>query len=394
MLHRRFGRTELAMPVFSCGGMRYQQSWEDLDEDRITSDSQTTVAACIERAVELGISHIETARGYGSSERQLGQILPALPRDRIIVQTKVPPKSTAKEFLEGFEASMARLRLERVDLLGIHGINNSEVLAMALGKGGPLPAMRKLQKEGRVGHIGFSTHGPPDIIVEAIESDEFDYVNLHWFYVEQHKYPAIEAAARHDMGVFIISPSDKGGKLYAPSDRLVELCRPFTPMGFNDLFCLADSKVHTLSIGASRATDFDAHVAVVPDVARAGEAMAPVLARLEAEKRRILGDDWVEHWEEGIPKWEDVPGEVNVYHTLRLWGLWQAFDMLDFARMRYNLLGSGGHWFPGMKVSAMDWERLPACIAGSPFADRLPDILREAHAAFGQEDAKRLSESE
>jgi predicted aldo/keto reductase-like oxidoreductase len=43
--------------------------------------------ATIHRALDLGINHIETARGYGSSEMQLGWVLPKLPRDKMIVQT-------------------------------------------------------------------------------------------------------------------------------------------------------------------------------------------------------------------------------------------------------------------------------------------------------------------
>lgn len=36
---RRFGRTELAMPVLSLGGMRFQQSWSDLEADVITQEA-------------------------------------------------------------------------------------------------------------------------------------------------------------------------------------------------------------------------------------------------------------------------------------------------------------------------------------------------------------------
>ena len=52
--------------------------------------------------------------GYGTSEMQLGKILPSLPREKIIVQTKVSPKTTAKEFLKTFETSMKYLRLDHV----------------------------------------------------------------------------------------------------------------------------------------------------------------------------------------------------------------------------------------------------------------------------------------
>src|SRR3954465_11775108 len=127
MRYRRFGRTGLQMPVISCGGMRYQYKWQDVAPNEIPADNQANLEATIHRAVELGINHIETARGYGTSEMQLGNVLPKLPREKIIVQTKVSPKATAKEFLETFEQSFQYLKLDYVDLLGIHGINNREL---------------------------------------------------------------------------------------------------------------------------------------------------------------------------------------------------------------------------------------------------------------------------
>src|SRR6185437_14484652 len=103
MQYRRFGRTELAMPVISCGGMRYQYKWQDVKPEEIPGQNQANLEACIHRALELGINHIETARGYGTSEMQLGNVLPKIPREKLIVQTKVSPKATAAEFLKTFE---------------------------------------------------------------------------------------------------------------------------------------------------------------------------------------------------------------------------------------------------------------------------------------------------
>jgi predicted aldo/keto reductase-like oxidoreductase len=158
MKYRRFGRTELAMPVFSCGGMRYQFKWQDVPAQDIPAENQDNLEATIRRAVELGIHHIETARGYGSSEMQLGRVLPTFPRGQLIVQTKVAPMERAEDFLSTFDKSMSHLRLDYVDLLALHGINDRRFLDWSLQKGGCLAAARRLQKEGRVRHVGFSTH--------------------------------------------------------------------------------------------------------------------------------------------------------------------------------------------------------------------------------------------
>ena len=394
MRYRRFGRTGLRMPVLTCGGMRYQHSWKDDPIDSIPADNQRNLEDTVRRALELGINHIETARGYGTSEIQLGRILPSLPRDEIIVQTKVFPCEDPKKFVETFELSMANLRLDHADLFSIHGINNEELLAHTVRPGGCLDAARRLQREGRVRFIGFSTHAPVGVILRAIETGAFDYVNLHWYFVNDFNWPAVEAASRRDMGVFIISPNDKGGKLYEAPEKMRRLCEPLSPMAFNMLYCLARPQVHTLSIGAARPSDFDAHAAALEHLDRAAGVTAPIAARLRAEMERALGADWCRGWWRGIPEYTETPGQINLLEILRLWTFAKGLDLVEFAKMRYNLMGNAEHWFPGTNAAEFDERAVLGAVADSPFRDRIPGILREAHEMLKGEQQQRLSQSD
>ncbi|MBM5793891.1 MAG: aldo/keto reductase, partial [Cyanobacteria bacterium K_DeepCast_0m_m1_088] len=118
---RRFGRTELAMPVLSLGCMRFQQSWSDLPADQITEASQANLRAILEAAVPAGFHHIETARHYGTSERQLGWLLDQVRDPLRILQTKVPPHPAPEAFEAELRTSFERLGVERVDLVTLHG---------------------------------------------------------------------------------------------------------------------------------------------------------------------------------------------------------------------------------------------------------------------------------
>lgn len=380
------------MPVFSCGGMRYQFKWQDTAIADIPEDNQANLEATIRKALDSGICHIETARGYGTSEVQLGQLLPTFPRDELIVQTKVAPTQDPEEFRRTFEQSLANLHLDYVDLLGLHGVNTAELLSYSIQPEGCLDVARELQKEGKVRFIGFSTHAPTDIIVQAIATGGFDYVNLHWYLINQTNWPAIEAATQQDMGVFIISPSDKGGMLYNPPQKLIDLCHPLSPMVLNNLFCLSHPQVHTLSVGAARPSDFDEHLKTLPLLDNASEILPAILERLEQEYINCLGEDWYKTWEVGLPQIEDTPNEIGIRTILWLRNLAIAYDMVEFGKTRYSMLGNASHWFPGRKAENLDQIDLQPCLANSPHANRIPTLLKETHELLGGQETKRLSQ--
>ncbi|MDX9974535.1 MAG: aldo/keto reductase [FCB group bacterium] len=385
MKYRRFGKTEERIPVISCGGMRFQESWKS--GDPVSDASQRNLEACVRHAFELGVNHFETARGYGTSEYQLGKILPTMPRNEIIVQTKVGPESDPAQFVANFELSMELLGLDHVELFAIHGVNNEECYEDTLRC---LDYALAWKKQGRIKSLGFSTHGPTDVIVKTIALDVFDYVNLHWYYIFQDNWPAVVEANKRDMGVFIISPNDKGGLLYKPTPKFTELCAPYHPMVFNGLFCLSRPEVHTLSCGVAKPEDFDIHVETGELSDRAAELVAPVVKRLDEEMERALGKEWLETWYLGLPEWEDTPANINIPTILRLRNLVLAFEMVEYGKMRYNLLGNGGHWFPGRNAAKLGEVDLSDCLRGARHAARIPALIAETHGLLSGEEVKRL----
>ncbi len=88
----------------------------------------------------------------------------------------------------------------------------------------------------------------------------------------------------------------------------------------------------------------------------------------------------------------ELPGEINVQEILRLWTFAKGLDLTEWGKMRYNLMGNAGHWFPGASAAGMQKTSVRDALGAHPFAGRIPEILEEAHSMLAEAPKKRLSE--
>jgi len=371
--------------------MRFQHKWQDVAPEEVPAKGQANLEATVLRALEAGVNHFEVARGYGSAEMQLGWALKQVAREDYILQTKVPPTKNPADFLPKFDQSMGYLGVDSVDLLGIHGLNDQQQIDWALQKGGALDQAIKLKEQGRVKHIGLSTHAPPEQVLPLLELGVFEYVNLHWYYIYPWNEVLIKKAHEKEMGVLIISPNDKGGKLQFPSEKMSGMTAPLSPMEFNDLYTLARPEVHTLSIGAAVPSDFDEHLKAVGKLQQAQQWLEPIVAKLEAAQLEALGPQWMGNWWEGIKPYYKQPGQVNVTEILRFWVYHRSLGLEEFAKARYNMFGKAGHWFPGNKAVEIDKKQMADHLAGHPLTDEILDILDQAHQTFDDQELTKSS---
>ncbi len=372
MHYRRLGRTNLQVSVFSLGTMRCLASPE-------------VFRATLERGLALGINHIETAQGYGTSEAWLGDCLQAGGhREDVVVTTKIPPHPDGNTTARYIQDSLDRLKVPYIDCLAIHGLNTWEHLAWVKSAEGCMAAVRQAQQRGQVRHVGFSTHGFREVIEAAIATDCFDFVNLHYYFFFQHHDPVLTRAQERDMGVFIISPGDKGGMLYTPPATLTHLCHPFSPLELTYRWLLSDPRVTTLSTGPATPEQLEFLQPLVDKTEPLTTEESTALERLLSQHRATLGPDQCSQCYQCLP----CPEDIHIPELLRLRNLAVAYDMETFGKYRYAMVETAGHWFPGRRANRCTdcGDCLPRC----PEQLNIPDLLRDTHNRLKGPSRRRL----
>ena len=371
MEYRRFGKTEELISVITLGGMRFKHGWTP-PRNHLPKDSIEHCISTTRMALDLGINHIETAHGYMKSELLFGHALKELgvPRKQFKMMTKGAPMS-GDETRSLVEEQLEALGLDHVDFYGWHGINNKELLKIAVEKNGPVETLHRLKDEGLIRHVGFSTHAPLDTILDAMQTGLFSFINLHYYYFFQRNLPAVQLAEKMDMGVFIISPNEKGGMLFRPSEKVKNLCKPLTPIVFNGRFCLSHPEITTLSMGIHEPKHFPQNLAILNRGNYSNSEFSKVKAEMDTPLTKI--SSLCTLCNQCLP----CPENINIPEILRFRNLVEAYEMKDYGRFRYNMFEGQGHWFPG--TFSFNCTECGDCLPRCPENLNIPTLLMETH---------------
>ncbi|MGA9402903.1 aldo/keto reductase [Haladaptatus sp.] len=185
----------------------------------------------VELVLDHGINHFDVAPTYGDAELKLGPKL-RQHREEIFLGCKTQERGYegAKRKLD---ASLNRLGVDYIDLYQVHGLEYEEELDTITGNGGALEAFREAKADGRIGHIGLTSHGNPQLTLDAIDRiDDLETVMFPMNPVvvgkddDKYDYEAvIERANDAGIGTLGIKAFAKGP--WPSTDELPEEDRPY-----------------------------------------------------------------------------------------------------------------------------------------------------------------------
>ncbi len=177
--------------------------------------------AMVKTAFESGINYFDTAYGYhsGNSEAVMGELLGAYPRDSFYLATKFPGYDPANwsHVKEIFAEQLRKLQVEYFDFYLFHNVCEMNIDAYLDPKYGIFDFLMEQKRNGRIRHLGFSTHGSLETMkrfLDAYGKDmEFCQIQLNWMDWEfQNAKEKVELLNQYNIPIWIMEPL-RGGKL-------------------------------------------------------------------------------------------------------------------------------------------------------------------------------------
>jgi predicted aldo/keto reductase-like oxidoreductase len=188
----RLGKTGLNVSRVGVGGIPIQ---------RLTEDEAVNV---VRRCLDLGVTFLDTANAYTTSEERIGKAI-AGRREDVVIATKTGARDR-QTAIEHLENSLRCLQTDTIDLWQFHNVSTVEAYEEILGPGGAMEAAREALRAGKVRHIGVTSHSM-DMALKMVPTGLFETLQFPFNFVTSE--PADELlplVEEHGLGFIAMKP--------------------------------------------------------------------------------------------------------------------------------------------------------------------------------------------
>jgi len=192
------GRTGLKISRIGFGAIPIQRLGDD------------DAVAVIRRCLELGVTYLDTANAYSTSEGRIGKALEDW-RDTVVLSTKTQSRDA-----DGVSAHMAQslkmMKVDSIDLYQFHNVSTFPDLEKVLQPGGPYDVVRRAMRDGTVKHVGITSH-QIDVAKEAVKTGRFETIMYPFNFIAHEPGEDLLAHAKQQGMGFIAMKPFAGGMI-------------------------------------------------------------------------------------------------------------------------------------------------------------------------------------
>ena len=166
---RVLGKTGAKVSILAFGG-----------GSRFVQYDEETGLLALNKALDLGITYVDTAESYGNGESQkrIGKVFRARGGKKNIWLASKIGQRNYDDFMRSLDQSLTRLEVDQVDLLHIHALMGPDDLAKIDAPDGAYKAAVKAKEQKMARFIGITCHAYPDVLKKALEEHDFDCTQM------------------------------------------------------------------------------------------------------------------------------------------------------------------------------------------------------------------------
>ena len=194
-------------------------------------------AQMFDYAIENGVNYFDTAYGYhaGQSEKVVGKLLKRYPRESYFIADKFPgyDLSNMSKVEQIFEEQLQKTGMDYFDFYLFHTVCENNINEYLDEKYGIFEYLYKQKQNGRIKHLGFSSHGNLETTTRFLDAYgkamEFGQLQLNWLdWTFQQGKEQVELLTKYNIPVWVMEPV-RGGKLARLAPKYEEKLRALRP---------------------------------------------------------------------------------------------------------------------------------------------------------------------
>ena len=291
-------------------------------------------------AMEHGVNYFDTAWPYhgGKSERVMGEVLSAYPRDSYYLADKYPGHQIMADMNPAriFEEQLRRCKTEYFDFYLLHNVYEKSIETYLDPELGVLEYFREQKRLGRIKHLGFSTHARLETMERFLdicgEDMEFCQIQLNYLdWTLQGAKEKYEMLTKRGIPVWVMEPV-RGGKLAAfTDDRLTALRSDVSTASWGFRFLQKLPNVKVILSGMTTMEHVTDNVRTFTEDKPLSDAEVALLLQIAEGMKNAIPCTGCRYCCDGCPMGLDIPAMMSICSDIRFAPVVNSVMMLQFA---------------------------------------------------------------